>query len=127
MTYAALDEYRQFSAAGETDGASPHRLVEMLYAGVLERIGRARAGIQQGDVVLKTGALSSALAIVEHLRISLDFQAGGEIARNLDALYEYIGRRLLQANLHSDTRILDEVATLVRSLKDTWDGIATRQ
>jgi flagellar protein FliS len=127
MTYAALDEYRSFSAAGEADGASPHRLVELLYAGVLERIGRARAGIQQDDVVLKTGALSSALAIVEHLRISLDFQAGGEIARNLDALYDYIGRRLLQANLHNDIRILDEVATLVRGLKDTWDGVATRQ
>ena len=63
-------------------------------------------------------------AIVAGLRGSLNFEAGGEIATNLDALYEYLERRLLQANLEADAGMLDEAATLLRQVKEGWDGIA---
>ncbi len=124
MTYAALDQYRSASTYGGAEEASPHKLVEMLYAGVLERLATARGAILRHEVAAKLRALSSALAIVEHLRLSLDAAAGGEIARNLDALYEYMGRRLLHANVHDDVAAVDELLDLTRRMKSAWDGIA---
>lgn len=126
MRHAAMDHYRTTAAVGGAEAAPPEKLVALLYAGLIERIGRARAAIHAGDVPLKIGALASAQAIVEHLRISLDFAAGGEIARNLDALYDYVSRRLLQANRHDDVAILDEVLGLLRGLSEAWETATTR-
>lgn len=126
MSLVALDQYRQASVYGGAEEASPHKLVEMLYGGVLERLATARGAIVSRDISAKLRALSSALAIVEHLRLSLDPQAGGEVARNLDALYDYMGRRLLQANVHDDVAIVDELLELTRGLKDTWGRIAPK-
>lgn len=126
MSYAALDQYRSASTYGDADAGSPHKLVEMLYAGILERLATARGAMSRGDVTVKLRALSATLAIVEHLRLSLDKTGGGEIARNLDDLYEYMGRRLLHANLHDDLAAVDELLELARRLKTAWDGIAPR-
>ncbi|SFF33463.1 flagellar protein FliS [Fontimonas thermophila] len=124
MSSAALDYYRATSAHAGVEAATPHKLVEMLYAGILERLITARGAIGHGDRQTKLRALSSALAIVEHLRLSLDHVSGGEIARNLDALYDYMGRRLLQANLHDDVDAIDELLDLTRRIKSAWDAIA---
>jgi flagellar protein FliS len=61
--------------------------------------------------------------IIQGLRTSLDAEKGGDIAANLDSLYEYMGRRLLEANMNNDTAILDEVNTLLSEIKLGWDGI----
>ncbi|MFP5307853.1 MAG: flagellar export chaperone FliS [Gammaproteobacteria bacterium] len=124
MSYAALNQYRTTAVYGDADEASPHKLVEMLYGGVIERLASARGALQRGDRAAKLRALSAAMAIVEHLRLSLDHAAGGEIAANLDALYDYIGRRLLQVNVHDDIDAVDELLRLARGLKTAWDGIA---
>ncbi len=126
MSYAALQQYRTTSSYGDAEEATPHKLVDMLYAGVIERLATARGAILRGEVAAKLRSLSSALAIVEHLRLSLDKQAGGEIARNLDALYDYIGRRLLHANVHNDVEAVDESLSLMHQLKSAWDGIGPR-
>lgn len=127
MSYAALAQYRNTSVYGTTQEASPHKLIEMLYAGVLDRMATAKGAISRGDAAAKARALSSALAIVEHLKMSLDLTAGGPIARNLDSLYEYMRTRLLHANLKGDVAAIDEIADLVRRLKAAWDAMPARQ
>jgi flagellar secretion chaperone FliS len=124
VSYAALDQYRTTAVYGDADEASPHKLVEMLYGGFIERLATARGALLRGDRAAKLRALSAAMAIVEHLRLSLDRTAGGEIAANLDALYDYLGRRLLHVNVHDDIDAVDELLGLARGLKSAWDGIA---
>ena len=119
----ALQQYHHADLA-EISEADPHRLIQMLLEGALQRIAIARGAMQQGDITVKGERLSSALSIIEGLRIHLDRERGGEIAANLDALYDYIQQRLLQANLRNDVEILDEATALLRQIKAGWDGIA---
>lgn len=96
----------------------------MLMDGAIERIAQARAALEQGSVGRKGELIGRAIAIVDSLRASLDIEQGGEIADNLAALYEYVERRLLEANLHSDVSALDEVLRLLREIRSGWAGIA---
>lgn len=120
-TYAALEV-----ETGMTN-ASPLRLVIMLYNGALKAIYAAKTAIAHGDTAIKGEAISRASAIVDNgLRASLDVQAGGEIAANLDALYEYVVSRLLYANLKNDQASLDEAARLLSELRGAWEELEQR-
>ena len=125
-SYAAAARMRYYhdtaSAAIATE-ASPHRLITMLYDGVLERLARARASIARGDVTAQLRAISGAMAIVELLRVVLDHHDGGELAGRLDSLYEYAIRRMAQANAANDADGLAEVSQLVTTVKSGWDQI----
>lgn len=121
LSHSALRHYRQAGTATVSVSASPHKLIEMLYSGALDRLAAARGCLQRGDVPGRLGNISDALAIVEHLRLTLDFNAGGEIAQNLARLYDYMQHRLTLANADSDTSGLDEVANLLRTLKSAWE------
>ncbi len=104
--------------------ASPHKLIVMLFEGALTAIRNASMHMKAGEIAKKGAAISKAIAIVESgLRASLDKEAGGAIAASLDSLYDYIGRRLLAANLTNDPAILDEVQALLLDLKGAWDAI----
>jgi flagellar protein FliS len=82
------------------------------------------AHMKSGQIANKGMAISKAIMIVESgLRASLDKEAGGQIAHSLDALYDYIGRRLLTANLTNQPEILEEVHALLADLKGAWDAI----
>lgn len=120
----ALAQYNRIGTVSAVEDASPHRLIQLLLDAGLERIANARRALDTGDVAARGLAIGKALDIVAGLRGSLNFEAGGEIAANLDALYEYLERRLLQANLEADAGMLDEAATLLRQVKEGWDGIA---
>ena len=91
--------------------------------GVLDRVASAKGAIARQEQNRKGELLGSAIAIVDSLRASLDYQQGGEIAANLGALYDYIERRLLDANIGDDQAPLDEVAGLLKELKAGWDSI----
>jgi flagellar secretion chaperone FliS len=104
--------------------SSPHKLIVMLFDGALVAIRSASAHMKAREIEKKGNAISKAIMIVENgLRASLDKEAGGQIALSLDALYDYIGRRLLLANLSNDTAILDEVHALLADLKGAWEAI----
>ncbi len=107
--------------------ASPHKLIEMCMAGALERIAIAKGAMQRGDLGEKARRISAAVAIVEHLKMSLDAKAGGELAQNLDQLYDYVMRRLTLANAGNDAAILDEVTALMGQIKAGWDGLAANE
>ncbi|MGK5024340.1 flagellar export chaperone FliS [Janthinobacterium sp. RB2R34] len=106
--------------------ASPHKLIAMLYDGALVAVLSAQMHMKAGNIPEKGKSISRAMQLIDHgLRASLDKNAGGEIAENLDALYEYMGARLLTANLKNDLAILEEVQGLLTDLRDTWNAIGT--
>jgi flagellar protein FliS len=122
-TRGALNQYGKVATQTKVASADPHRLIEMLLAGALEKIANAKGFMQRGEVAQKGSQLTWAISIIDGLRMSLDKEAGGEIARNLDDLYDYVERRLFQANLENDPSILDEVTSLLREIKSAWDAI----
>ena len=117
----AVNSYKSGVVAEITE-ASPHRLIQMLYEGGLQKIAVAKGAIQRKETAAKGENIGRTIAILGGLRSSLDFSQG-EIATNLDNLYEYMERRLLEANLKNDVAILDEVSGLLREIKSAWDAI----
>ena len=104
--------------------ASPHKLIVMLFDGALVSVTAAIMHMKAGDIPAKGAAISKAIMIIDSgLRAALDKKAGGEIAEGLDALYEYMGSRLLQANLKNQVDILEEVQRLLGELRGAWNAI----
>ena len=119
----ALNQYKKVGLHGGVESASPHRLIQMMFEGALEKIQTAKTHIENNEIAGKGEQISWAISIIDGLRVSLDKSAGGDIAENLDMLYDYMSRRLLEANLNSDVTILDEVAGLISEIKSAWDVI----
>ena len=95
----------------------------MLMEGALSKIATAKGCIARNDISEKSRQITWGMNIIQGLRTSLDAQKGGEVAANLDSLYEYMGRRLLEANVKNDVAILDEVSSLLMEVKAGWDNI----
>ena len=116
--------YAQVSLESSAMSASPHQLIVMLFDGALNALLRARILMNQGDIAVKGLALSKAINIIDNgLKSGLDHQQGGEIADNLAALYDYMKRRLMQANLHNDEAAIVEVVKLLENIADAWRQI----
>ncbi len=121
MNRNAINAYSQVSVDGSVAVASPHKLISMLFEGALHSIASARGHIQRKEIAEKGMAISKAISIIDDgLRASLDMKAGGDLAEKLEALYEYMSRRLLIANLHNEIETLDEVSRLLSDIKDAW-------
>ena len=120
----ALRQYQKIGAQAQTSEASPHRLVQMLMEGGLDRIAQAKGAMERKDVANKGVLISKAIGIVGGLREGLDLENQAESVAELDALYTYMMKRLAEANAKTDPKILDEVADLLRTVKEGWDGIA---
>jgi flagellar protein FliS len=108
---------------GDVEAASPHRLIELMMEGALDRIAQAQGALQRGEVASKGENVSKAINLIEGLRASLDHSHNAPIAGNLDALYEYMARRLLEANLRNDVAVFAEVAGLLRGIYEAWHAI----
>lgn len=102
------------------DESDPHKIVALLLAGAVERVVQGASAIQRGDRAAKLEAINKAIGIVDGLRASLDLGAGGEIAANLDSLYDYMGQRLILANATEDTGPLVEVQGLLEEIQGAW-------
>lgn len=103
--------------------ATPAQLVTMLYDRALVAIGRVRQQdrTQTGAIESINHELQRAQDILTELQLALDYEQGGQIASNLDALYEFCLDRLLEANLQKDLSLLDAVDGTIRGLRDAWD------
>lgn len=121
--YSALKEYQAIDIQSKVSSSTPHSLVAMLLEGVLKKLATAGGAIERNDIAKKGELLSSSIRIIDSLRASLDFERGGELADNLGALYDYMERRLLEANLNSDASIVTEVSALLNQIKEGWDAI----
>ncbi|HTU67021.1 MAG TPA: flagellar export chaperone FliS [Steroidobacteraceae bacterium] len=115
-----LAAYRSTSAHAGVAAADPHRLIVMLMDGALERIATARGLMTHGGGAEKAQMLHRAVAIIDELRNSLNFKAGGDLSTNLDKLYEYMCTRLMQANGQNKPEWLDEVSRLLGEVRAAW-------
>jgi flagellar protein FliS len=123
--HSGANAYARVGVETGVMGASPHRLIVMLYQGARQAIAQARMHVQMGNVPARGEAIGKAIQIVESgLQQSLNVEAGGEIAERLNALYSYMSRRLLEANIKQSEAMLVEVDGLLATLEEAWIGIA---
>jgi len=119
-----ISEYKSVALAS-AETRDPHELVKLLFAGLTDRIAASRAALEKGDRLARAVAVTKAQKILYGLRDSLDFEAGGELAINLDSLYEYCLRRLTTAHAREDDEIFAEVMGLMVSIREAWKEIPT--
>jgi flagellar protein FliS len=119
----ALRQYQKVSGVAQTSEASPHRLVQMLMQGGLDRIAQAKGAIARNDVAQKGVLIGKAIGIIGGLREGLDLEHQAEALADIDSLYAYMSKRLVEANVKSDPEILNEVARLLITVKEGWDAI----
>ncbi|MCZ9095896.1 flagellar export chaperone FliS [Escherichia albertii] len=113
--------YAQIGVESAVMSTSQQQLVTMLFDGVLSALVRARLFMQDNNPQGKGASLSKAINIIENgLRVSLDEESQDELTQNLIALYSYMVRRLLQANLRNDVSAVEEVESLMRNIADAW-------
>jgi flagellar protein FliS len=104
----------------QVDTASPAKLVVMLYDGAIRFLKQGQAAMQRGDREKQNDYLVRAQRIIMELASSLDRQAGGEIAANLMALYQFMHEQLVMANLQDDVNKVQKVCEMLESLREAW-------
>ncbi len=125
MNYqVAAASYNQVKTHSALEDASPHKLIDMLFDGLQERIAQAKGALQHKNIELKGKKINSAINIISGLRENLNHDNGGELAGNLESLYVYIQQTLLEAHRNNDISKLDEAAQLVDNVASAWKQIA---
>lgn len=104
-------------------GASPLELVRVLYRGAIQSVRNARTALANGQIRERSAAITKACAIVQELTISLDKEAGGDLAANLNELYVYLHQRLGDANIEQSDVPLAEVESLLSTLLEAWEQL----
>jgi flagellar protein FliS len=122
----ALSQYQSVSVSSGIEDATPHRLIQMLMDGALDKIATAKGHLLHGEMAEKGRHISWAISIISGLQSSLDMERGGEISSNLNDLYDYMVRRLGEAGARNDPAILDEILSLLVEIKSAWDLIPSR-
>ena len=125
-TYArnsSLAAYHSVSVHGGIANADPHRLVQMVMDALAERLSTARGCIERGETARKAKLLHSCVTLVAELRGSLNLAEGGELAQNLNNLYDYMARRLLLANVQNDADVVSEISGLLNEVRGAWIAI----
>jgi len=120
---AAMNQYKQVGVQAAVGNADPHTLIQMLIDGTIQRLNTAKMHMQQNNVALKGENISKAISIIDGLRSSLDMKKGGEIAKNLESLYEYMQRQLLVANVDNKLENIEEVISLMNEIRSGWETI----
>ncbi|WP_117233451.1 flagellar export chaperone FliS [Vibrio maerlii] len=121
----SLQAYKRVSVDSQLSSASPHKVIQMLMAGAIERLIQGKAAMQQGNIAVKGERLGKALDIVISLRSCLSMDDGGDIAQNLDQLYDFVIAQISAANLQNDPQPIDDVVEILREIKSAWDQIPT--
>ncbi len=119
-----LSAYAEAGIAAKVQTASPHLLILLLFEGAASAISMARLHLEQNDVAQRGKHISQAIDIISNgLKVSLDMETGGKLAEQLAALYDYMCRRLIAANIGNDAAALDEVARLLEEIHSAWREI----
>lgn len=119
----AMSQYKQVGVQAAVSGVDPHTLIQMLFDGAIERLNTAKLHMQKNNIQLKGENISKAISIIDGLRTSLDMSKGGDISVNLEALYDYMQRQLLEANINNKVEKVDEVISLLNEIRAGWGGI----
>jgi flagellar protein FliS len=124
---AALRQYQKVNSHAQTAVATPHRLVQMLMEAGLDRIAQAKGAIGRKDIAAKGMLIGKSIEIIGGLREGLDMEKKADELAHVDNLYVYMMKRLAEANIKTDPRILDEVSGLLTTVKEGWDAIGDQQ
>ena len=117
----AMNAYRTVGVTSAVDYADAVQLIQMLFNGLMDALADAEGHISRNDIVGKNQSISRATKIIIGLKGSLDFEKGGELARNLDDLYDYATRRLLKANIRNDIEAVQEIKGLLGEINGAWE------
>ncbi|MDP5144965.1 flagellar export chaperone FliS [Shewanella sp. ULN5] len=120
---SSLQSYRKVSLDSEIAVASPHRIIQMMFAGALERLAQSRYAIERKDLQNKSLYIGKAIGLINGLNNSLNMDAGGEIANNLSDLYGFMLVKITEANINNDVKAIDDVSAVLRTIKEGWDAI----
>ena len=126
MKRSGLNAYQQQEKAG-AEVAKPEQIVSILFIKLIDTLIKVRAYIERKDLPNKQDRLNLSLDIFVVLEGSLDHEKGGEIAANLQALYQYCQKRLMEANAGNDPEIVNEVIGLVKEVQDGWRFVTETQ
>jgi len=116
----ALKQYQSVDLRATIETASPHKLISMLLDGALGSLAKAKGSMERGDIQERTRHLNKASEIVVGLKGSLDIEQGGEVAANLNALYDYMISGIMTANRNSDVEKVQELMNLMLEIKQGW-------
>jgi flagellar protein FliS len=122
-TNKAINQYAAINKQTSVEDVNPHQLIMLLFNGAIDNLVRAGGCMQRKDYAGKGETLGRALTIIGGLQGFLDMDQGGDVARNLDSLYDYMQRRLYEATRDNDNKIVDEVINLLREIRAGWEGI----
>ena len=124
MSLRGAAAYQKVGTQSGAEFASPHRLIQMLLDGALEKMIIARSHIERKEIKGKGEHISWAIRIIGGLQASLDKDKGGEIAETLGSLYIYVVEKLSEANATNDISKLNEAIAIIKNIKEGWDGIS---
>lgn len=116
----ALKQYKSVGLSTAVQTASPQQLITMLFDGALTALAKAKGSIERKDIQGRADQLNKASDIILGLKDFLDLEKGGDIAENLDALYDYIVRTISKANRENDAETVQEVMNLLLEIKSGW-------
>ena len=122
VSQSSLSAYRSNHEA-EILSCSPIELIRLLYKGAIEAVQKSRLDLANGRIRERSAAITKAALILDELSASLDVERGGKLAADLRELYDYMQRRLLQANIDQAEPPLAEVQALIATLYDAWKQI----
>ncbi len=101
--------------------ASPAELTLMLYEGAIKFCNLALIGLEKGDLEKVNTNIIKAEKIILEFKATLDFKY--PIAKDFENVYDYIYRRLIEANIKKDKEILEEALEYIREMRDTWKEV----
>lgn len=121
--YNSMKRYQNIDLEAKVDDASPHQLIDLLLQGARSQIATAQGHIQRENVKGKGESISKAISIIEGLKACLDHEQGGDIAKNLNHLYDYIQQIIISANAKNDPDLLAQANLLLADIHEAWQGI----
>lgn len=119
----ALKEYKSVDLRATVETASPHKLISMLLEGALTALAQAKGAIERKQIQDRTESLNKATDIIVGLKGSLDLEKGGEVAANLDELYNYMIRQVVKANSENSAETVQEVMDLILEVRQGWSNM----
>jgi len=118
------NSYKNVGVETSVSQASPHLLVGMLFDALIQSLNAAKGHLQSGNFEAKGQSVVRAVRILEEgLKAALDLKNGGELATNLQTVYDFSIFRLTEANLRNDAAMIDEVINVIRPVADGWSQI----
>ena len=125
INHKAIESYGQVKNVTGVAQSNNVELIQMLFDGLVESLSAAKGHIQHNSIPEKGKAISRATRIVLGLQGALDFEKGGDLANNLNDLYNYVTRRLLHINLRNDLVALDEIYGIITEIREAWKQVPT--